>query len=518
MKGFDFQQITKPGKVAQPYHRQPQTQFVYLQLDWLDELPEQLLPDKTYHLGVCLSDTEQEHYQPVPFGSKLVLYLECSDQAAVDIEPLSRTDLKWENEILCEFKLRTAKQCPIDEITFKLSSQRLDSRRVSHTPVANLKIALAGTHAPIDQKLMDSCRLDLNCQLPKYAAILHIEAEKKTQDGIFNKYRLSYWSYHHPLIKTSVYAYHTLSLDNFQTRLKNKTVEHQHIKDEMAGFSRHFDDKLKKAIYQLYEKYPESGCLIIVDYPFSEVPWEMLYLKESDKIHLGTHVNVARWLHTQDEEGTCLLQIQETEQQGTMISYLNNEVAQQAEKQILDTLTHHSCHTTEVFMKRLHQSLENIGLVYLSCHGSFSYHSYYQVRFGSIDDVAEQVILIELESLGYQDQRPIFFVNACHSGRLQAENGVFYGLPEVLLARVANGYIGTSSEIDTQYAAQVAQRILTEAASNKGVQLSMILRKIRQTAVTKLEESACQKNWYNFMDAFSYIYYGNPLIRLKLTC
>jgi uncharacterized Zn finger protein len=101
---------------------------------------------------------------------------------------------------------------------------------------------------------------------------------------------------------------------------------------------------------------------------------------------------------------------------------------------------------------------------------------------------------------------------------LQAENGVFYGLPEVLLARVANGYIGTSSEIDTQYAAQVAQRILTEAASNKGVQLSMILRKIRQTAVTKLEESACQKNWYNFMDAFSYIYYGNPLIRLKLTC
>jgi hypothetical protein len=102
MKGFDFQQITKPGKVAQPYHRQPQTQFVYLQLDWLDELPEQLLPDKTYHLGVCLSDTE--HYQPVPFGSKLALYLECSDQAAVDIEPLSRTDLKWENEILCEFK------------------------------------------------------------------------------------------------------------------------------------------------------------------------------------------------------------------------------------------------------------------------------------------------------------------------------------------------------------------------------------------------------------------------------
>jgi hypothetical protein len=63
---------------------------------------------------------------------------------------------------------------------------------------------LAGSYAPIDQKLMDSCRLDLNFKLPKYTAILHIEAEEKTQDGIFNKYRLSYWSYHHPLIKTSV--------------------------------------------------------------------------------------------------------------------------------------------------------------------------------------------------------------------------------------------------------------------------------------------------------------------------
>ena len=104
------------------------------------------------------------------------------------------------------------------------------------------------------------------------------------------------------------------------------------------------------------------------------------------------------------------------------------------------------------------------------------------------------------------------------SARLMRDSQGFYGLPEVLLALLAGGYIGTLGPVGMEYAPVIGQQILEAArCSPAGINPAEELRRIRAEAVQQLEQQPSLENMLNFVFAFMYVYYGNPLASLRLT-
>jgi len=117
-----------------------------------------------------------------------------------------------------------------------------------------------------------------------------------------------------------------------------------------------------------------------------------------------------------------------------------------------------------------------------------------------------------------EDERPLLFVNDSHSGRLRCELRKTSGLPEVLLARVASGYIGTLGLIDSPCRTLVAIALFRAACSDpEGMRPADLLRQLRKQVAQQLAENQTKKDaWLSFIYVFMYVYYGNPFARLLL--
>src|SRR5207247_6057576 len=112
------------------------------------------------------------------------------------------------------------------------------------------------------------------------------------------------------------------------------------------------------------------------------------------------------------------------------------------EQQVLTLLKADFRDDVKALRLRLAQSLQDVGLVYLACHGIFTYNEKHKAAVGSLKNPADRISAVQSEDLKQlAGARPLFFVNACHSARLMRDSQGFYGLPEVMLALLASGYI-----------------------------------------------------------------------------
>lgn len=411
-----------------------------------------------------------------------------------------------------EFEVQVTDPC--ESGNFTLSLFYCDEKRSQPTKAASLKVALDGTV----ERFKRTCQVALGASLPERTAILHVEIEKTsfrlTGSSSFNKPRRIVSFEPPPDVKLA---------DFVEEKVHPKTV-----RDTMRDFSAHLPHRLQSWLSKLEEKYDNQLHLIIVDHTASDFPWEMIELQ--DNRYLGAMWIVVRWIPVSFYGEVRNLHISEEKYSGRVVAYLEHEEltktaqGQQAlaqEYEALNKLSTQYHETAEILVGALEKLTQGVGLVYLGCHGIFTYGEIHKSLIGTLHNPSGQVPHVAFDSIPKipEEIRPIFFVNACHSARLTRNALGIFGLPDILLSRIARGYIGTLGPVGSKHAANIAKHILDAASVEDGAQIAEVLRQLRAKAVNRLvhiSENATLDDWLMLLYSFMYIYYGNPLTQLQL--
>ncbi|MCL4264735.1 MAG: hypothetical protein KJ069_16045 [Anaerolineae bacterium] len=416
-----------------------------------------------------------------------------------------------------EFELIVADELPNTEAHLLLGYRPNQSKQ-KYRQAASQPVELAGTFNPPDEELLDKCKVALDVERPSNTAILYVESV--TDDQI----RLIGWGHYGPRrMETPVLELPAVRLADF---VETQTDPSEVI-SIMANFSRRSPIEFVRWIKKLHQKFDASLQLVITDNANSEIPWEMVSLPEGP--FLGELWSIVRWFYIKDATTYEDLWMQPKQQQhvGGIIAYYDSTGAQAVrEKQVLDELVTVYHNTVQQLHHRLKQSLRGMGMVYLGTHGIFSYQDKkHKIAVGSWQNPADRILALALEDLPpCRTQRPVFFVNACHSGRLIRDSLGLFGLPEILLSHVAGGYIGTLGPVNAHYAVEVAEFVLKKVRQEMGyVNPAEALRRLRtytaqqEREVPDSDPQAKTRHQTELIYTFMYIYFGNPLSELHLT-
>lgn len=372
-------------------------------------------------------------------------------------------------------------------------------------------VELAGTFNPPDEELLAKCNVALDMERPSQTAIIHVE-----NVGAAGQVRLTCWGYYaNRTLQTAPFTPPNVCLADFIEAQEDPLT----VLGKLRTFSSdHPDLELIAWIDLLRKRLGQAMNLIIVDHTDTEIPWEMLELK--DGVYLGAIVPVARWLPVPYYEKHIQMQVKLEKRIGHLMAYLDEQELPHAVKERLH-LNHFMAHfqpSIQELYNSFKQSLAETGLVYLACHGIFASGTDL-VAYGSWHNPSKRLVPLQLELLPYHEsERPILFVNACHSARVKRHGQKLHGLPIVMLKRVASGYIGTLGPVNSEYASEFASIALTAIHdADEGVQPAELLRRLRAIAVQQLlTNERSQVNQLRFIYTFMYVYYGNPLTHLQL--
>ncbi len=297
---------------------------------------------------------------------------------------------------------------------------------------------------------------------------------------------------------------------------------------QVREFSRNQIDEFIKGINILFEIYGSTLHLVIIDLTDAEIPWEMIELRPRQ--FLGAKAVVVRWTSIGSYDTILRMVPQEELIEGKVIHFLNRDNNFDIEKEVdaLSDFQNEEVHTTDELQSQWKKDLYDIGLCYMACHGEFrekgQEFSPTLELFGSEGQGYSifEYDLQGLDPLTNDDKRlgnlPVFIVNACHSGRIVSNQGYRYGMPELFLSRMARCYIGTLGAVNQTIASNIGSRILRSIKrTSNGVSLAELLRTFREEVVINFDpDSDNDEDWRLFINTFMYVYYGNPLARLKL--
>ena len=501
---------------------------LYFQLEVVEEIPDdpfddpqqiELQPGQQIHLRLTTSDNGSPDQHPFNIRSDLQLCLRQQGFSAVGVritDPRLRVLRKDLDSLSHDFEITIPNQHPRGVVTFELLFIE-DGKNQKPKHAAEITRLVAGNENLIDPTLFQSARVTLNAVPPEHVAILHIEEPSA------GRYRLKGWNRRVDNLAIELTKPgEMISLADF---VEGK-VSPDTVRGTVKSFSRRASQPLMKWFQLLYDRFGQELCLIIADHSNAEIPWEMIEFKPDN--HLGAMCIVARWIPVVKHSAADQLSVGAKQHRGGVIAHLDSQGLKhtELERQALTQLKTNFHNTIKEFRQRLKQSLQDIGLVYMACHGFFTYNEEhriynekYRAAIGNEKDRSLQITHVQLEDLQQNDDaRPLFFVNACHSARVVRNlQGYFFGLPEVMLARLASGYIGALGQVGMKYAASIGQQILEKArCSDEGINPAEELRRIRAEAVRQLSIDQKEENMLNFVYAFMYVYYGNPLACLRL--
>lgn len=297
--------------------------------------------------------------------------------------------------------------------------------------------------------------------------------------------------------------------------------------DEILGrihaFSAQRIRQLQTWLKGLFERYGEELMLVVVDPTGAELPWEMIRLKGG---YLGEKAEVIRWGPLWEIDEPVGLHLEERDCRGSTATFVDSGSSYDLgeEGEALGRLGAERLHSLSEVLARLSRGVEDLGLLYLACHGAVVCPEHeaqrYQVLY-SHSEPAQRIVNLDLEFFDRREVRiPVVFVNACHSGRLLGDGSETLGLPAVFLRKVADGYIGTLGPVNEVQAAAIGARILRIFRESPcGVRLPEILRRLRHDAAAALASQQLDRGaeaWRTFLFTFMYVYYGNPLLRVFL--
>jgi len=462
-----------------------------------------------------LDQDEETSLRPITAVRDLEIYLTASCSAIQIEDLLRRVSVEEFPNVVLEFRLAVASECPLSDAQIQLLARSVVNPHEKPRPLASLHVELQGTYAATDE-LQTITSIKLDSSLPEGTAIVHVEQGT-------NALRLTAWHYRNRPLTIDPFPRPPLSLAAF----REEKVAPLDIRDTVRYYSRRSPQQLIQWIKLLLNRFGQGSSVVITDHTGSDFPWEMFEIPTDagQEMPLGALVSISRWIPVQYYDLWRRLEITDDLCIGDAIAFLDEAIANSAsERQALGLLRTEYCDTLERLRVTLSASVSSRGLIYLGCHGAFVHKEHagnfeQELLSGAIDNPSARVVAIDFE-LGNiaAGHLPIAFVNACHSGRLVLDNlKRLSGLPEVFLARLARGYLGTLGPVGSDYADRLADSLLKSAAGPDGVQIGEFLRKQRLLASTHFSNDPTNKKLgESYVYTFMYVYYGNPLLRLKL--
>lgn len=394
-------------------------------------------------------------------------------------------------------------------------SERLSTRSRPAKATDSTEALLLEDLTPLDDEALDVERgQELNIvpdvDIPDNWAILHVSEPQRGHLKLYGIHRSMLHG------KIPQLRQQQIGLAEFV----DSKVPAKSIFESVNRFSREVvPQELHLWLRKVVRQSPEA-VFIIVEHTETCIPWELVRLEEG---YLGTHAEIVRWTTVRYYHRSVCMTPREELHSGSVASFvtLKNTAA---EKDELRELSHKALSNGAELLDFLEEAdLSSVGLIYLACHGVLRYGHKTSTLYrtlGSLTNPSRGFVDLDLEDLKRRGEAlPVFVVNACHSGRLHRdEGGGLHGFPKEFLAYVARAYVGTLGPVGDPYASEIGARILRRIREcGEGIYLSRLLREMREEAskgisYRKSPEKAQLRMLYTFM----YVYYGNPLLRLKV--
>lgn len=388
------------------------------------------------------------------------------------------------------------------------------------TPTKTTSPLLEDVETEIPETLFPPDKLYIDLKLPPEVAILQVY-----QNGA-DKY--SVWG------GNAVFRLPSTQPKELPKLSLGKLVQQQelpeNIRDDMSCFSEE-NPEIRKWLKKLRNQFYEQLCLIIDDHSDFEIPWEMVELSpwDSPNEYLGTLITTVRWRKVIREEDYLTLEVKKDECCGNAVAYVLDKELEGVgpELDILERLQsviyRSSTHKIKAFQTHLQRNESGCGLVYISCHGSFS-DNLREITLGSDRDKQQQLKLLALRRCQLnliKNSQGIVFINACHSSRHQEHrfipHGYRRGFVELFLKKGARGVIATLGPVGDKYAAKFARDLIQESLQSSNLAVAELLRKLRLRVVENLPDEPTTEDLLSFIYTFMYVYYGNPMTVLRLT-
>ena len=481
---------------------------------------QQLQAGETYTLAITGSlNRPGLHTEGITITEGIELHLRC----ALDIDALLKLDLddgsfSLSYEEAARFKEEFTISIPADFPSCHLILGLSYTLPDAYPEKLERKVPIKGTRNLEDRQLLEASQIEAG--LPEHVVILVINPDSSPSLVPQNTFKLRGWSHWGEQLEKAATPRAIVSVAEMLDRESDPVA----IINSIRYFSSTISEDLTRWLLALYKKNPERLCIIIIDNTTLEIPWEMFEIDRGQ--YLGAITRVVRWLPSRRFSHRYTLKIADASpHSGPVIAYLDSGLGTKEtapEREALQKLIVDYYPSLQKLEHRICQSLDQIGLIYVGCHGQLGAI----LHAGARQKRSDQLRSINLEMI-YQSDEPhiTVFVNACESARIIQNNDLDpSNFVEGFLTHCAAGYIGTLAEVDVITAADIAKRILEAAMDAEGIQVAEILRRLRSEAVEQLktamrlsdDEQAKKNQLYNVIDIFMYVYYGSPLARLHL--
>ncbi len=428
--------------------------------------------------------------------------------ADVEIEPGTLTfapdDFAAGAQRIDEIVLRVAETCAKDNVRLEIW---YDAGWGEQGSVLTLWLRIDGDYERLPPELLEKCRVRLDETRDQRVAIVLVEPARPGQMRLRGFHAL---------------AGSFLSGDGIQQPslspgdLDPETPQNLDLLNEVRRFSRTGAHRFRRwlaGVLAAVERERETLSLIFVEYVETRVPWEMIDLGEYQPI--GARALVVRWLpeiyaHERTLEPVPIAR------SGRVLAYLDYVESDDASAEVkaLKQCVRESCKSLHDLHGYLSDMPPDVGLIFVSCHGIFAgEHHLSQVE--SFINPRDRVRALDLEGPPTLPKpRPIVFINACHSGRVSRRQRLLTGLPEVFLAKFADGFIGTLGPVDEKIADDVGGSLIGAARRAPG-HLPEFLRGRRAEVATGLDRRSSDSR-RRYVHTFMYVFYGSPRTSLSL--
>lgn len=272
------------------------------------------------------------------------------------------------------------------------------------------------------------------------------------------------------------------------------------------------DPDLKKflgSLRKLAARTPDPW-LCIDELGDTGIPWEMIPFDLIEKRPLGVDFIIWRRYEGLDDDGAAVpVEWGQHPVRGGIVSFCSKDV-----EDLWKTDGHVAkAGTFPELQATLGEHRAGTALVYVLCHfvlGPKSYFGRRKERDDAID--ADFLNLRDLRLL--REIRPIVFVNACGTNRVQEIEPYLHGIQPPLHDRFralgATGVIGTVDTVEGAPAAATGERIIALARTRR-VRVPELLRELRREVHARVNpHRLTPETAAEYFHAFAYIYLGAP--------
>lgn len=488
--------------------------------DGIDTEVAELEAGKSYEVVIiCEQNSRSTNREDIPVAEDFALHIQGVFSNIVPHSTLHHTfavgyaDIEKPRHELT-WSLTLPQDLPAGNLVFSLAfiQQSFHSRN----NVATLTLPVRGSMYQENLQLLDACNIATG--LPEYMAVLAIASENvaASSDGVEIKTTNCYVNNRTISLQVALVAGIAQRFPNdvpaaeILERLKYFSIDQA---GELAAWLRDFRAACKQR--------QQRPCIIIVDTTHGlEIPWELLEIDVFE--YLGAVAQVVRWYPFKAYGKSKMLVVKEMLHEGSALAYLDQdlEFTRRERDALRQSVKEDLPHLRSLRIRlRQRNSLARVSLVYIACHGVNGN----RLSARLLQRPNNQLRSLETAHMPeHAEPRPVFFLNSCDSARILRDSRTDpSSFATSFLVQCASNYIGTMAPVGTEKASEIGESIIGQAKSAEGVQIAEALRVIRAQVVKKFcqadqENDAPRELQEELFYTFMYVYYGNPLARLRL--